>query len=104
MGNTATTDNAVQMTCLNASTVDGAHTVLGKPVRPFAVQAHFDQRIRIVDRRIRIGDDAVKADEPVHVGFPALVVAALENFNFLASSENHAFLLIRIGAKQMNDE
>ena len=94
MGNTATTDNAVQINFLNASTVDGAHTVLGKPVRPFAVQAHFDQRIRIVDRRIRIGDDAVKADEPIHVRLPALVLAAFKYFNFLAFTENHGFLHI----------
>ncbi len=98
MGNTATTDNAVLMTCLNASTVDGAHAVLGKPVRPFAFQAHFHQRIRIVDGRIRIGDDAVKTDEPIHVGLPALVVAAFKHFNFLAFSKNHDILHIRIAA------
>ena len=64
--------------------------VLGKTVRPLSVKAHFHQRIRIIDRGVRIGDNAVQTNILVHIILPGLIIRFSENLNLLSPSKGHS--------------
>ena len=67
----------------------GAKTILGKPVGSLSIKGHLDERVRIVFDRIRVSDDAMSADQFVHILLPALIMGFPEYFNLLAFSKCH---------------
>ena len=71
------------------SVIQLPEAILRYTVGAFAFQTNFYQRIRIVYGGIRIGDDPVQSDKPIHILFPAFVFGFLENLYFLSAAKNH---------------